>query len=301
MDALNYHHLHYFWLVAREGSIARAATELKLSRPTISTQLRQLEASMGRALFERSGRSLVLTQFGQTVYRYADEIFSIGRELRDVVQGDLAGRPQRLVVGTPEVLPKLITHQLLKPAFELPDPMQVACHEGTMEDLLAELAVHRLDVVLSDTPLGSTTHVRGYNHLLGECGVSFFASSDKAPKYRRRFPQSLNGAAVLVPMSTTSLRRELDRWFDTEDIHPRLVGEFDDSALMKVFGQDGFGIFPAPSAIEKDVCDQYNVRVVGRVEVIRERYYAISVSRKLKHPAVVAICEAAREELFESA
>ena len=157
-------------ITSGSSPIARAATELKLSRPTISTQLRQLETSMGRALFERSGRSLVLTQFGQTVYRYADEIFSIGRELRDVVQGDLAGRPQRLVVGTPEVLPKLITHQLLKPAFELPDPMQVACHEGTMNDLLAELAVHRLDVVLSDTPLGSTTHVRGYNHLLGECG-----------------------------------------------------------------------------------------------------------------------------------
>ncbi len=299
MDSLNYHHLHYFWLVAREGSIARAATELELSRPTISTQIRQLEASMGRKLFERSGRNLVLTEFGQTIFHYADEIFSIGRELREVVRGDAGGRPERLVVGTPEVLPKLVTHQLLKPAFELSEPTQVVCHEGALDDLLAELAVHRLDVVLSDTPLGSTTHVRGFNHLLGECGVSFFAGPDLARKYRRRFPQSLNDAPVLVPMSRTSLRRELERWLDTEDIHPRIVGEFDDTALMKVFGQDGFGIFPAPSSIEKDVCTQYNVRLVGHVEAVRERYYAITVNRKLKHPAVVAICEAARGEMFE--
>ena len=299
MDWLNYHHLHYFWFVAREGSIARASTELHVSRPTISAQLRQLESAMGQDLFTRSGRNLILTEFGHTVFRYADEIFSIGRELREVAGGDASGRPQRLIVGTPEVLPKLVTHQLLKPAFQLDQPMQVVCHEGAMDELLAGLAVHRLDVVLSDTPLGSTTHVHGFNHFLGECGVTFFASADVAPRYRRRFPKSLDGAPVLVPMNSTSLRRELDRWFAAEEIHPRIAGEFDDTALMKVFGQDGFGIFPAPSAIEKDVCSQYNVRVVGRADTIRERYYAISVNRKLKHPAVLAICEAARQELFE--
>jgi LysR family transcriptional activator of nhaA len=298
MEWLNYHHLHYFWLVVREGSIAAAADQLHLSRPTVSSQLRQLETSLGDKLFKRVGRNLVPTEFGQVVFRYADEIFTVGRELGEVVRGSPSSRPQRFFVGMPDSLSKLIAYQLLKPAFQLDEPVHVVCREGTMNDLLAELAVHRLDVVVADAPLSPTVNIRAFNHFLGECEVSFFARDDVAAKYRRRFPHSLDGAPVLLPISTSSTRRALDQWFDEQQIQPLIVGEFEDTALMKVFGQDGLGLFPAPAAIEQEVCRQYQVRLVGRAEAVHERYYAISAHRRLKHPAVVAICEAARAELF---
>ncbi len=298
MDWLNYHHLQYFWLVAREGSIARAAELLHLAHPTISKQLRQLEAACGDKLFERVGRNLVLTEFGQTVFRYAEEIFAVGRELQDTVKGRPSHRPLRFVVGMPDVLPKLVAHRLLKPAFELPEDVHVVCHEGRHDDLLADLAVHRLDILLSDSPVSPAVHVRAFNHLLGECGLTFFAKADLAAKYRRKFPASLDGSPLLVPAERTAVRRDLEQWFLNQDIRPRIIGEFEDTALMKVFGQDGMGLFPAPSVIEKEVCRQYSVRVVGRIDAVRERYYAISVERRLKHPAVVAVCEFAREKLF---
>ena len=299
MDWLNYHHLYYFWLVAREGSIARAAKQLHLSHPTISKQLHQLESSFEDKLFDRVGRNLVMTEFGQTVFRYAEEIFSVGRELQDAVQGRPSDRPLQFVVGMPDVLPKLIAHRLLKPAFELSEEVHVVCHEGRHDEMLAELAVHRLDIVLSDAPVSPTVHVRAFNHLLGECGLTFFAKADLAAKYRRKFPASLDRAPLLIPTEKTALRRDLEQWFYNENLHPKIIGEFEDTALMKVFGQEGLGLFPAPSVIEKEVCRQYSVRVVGRIDAVRERYYAISVERRLKHPAVVAICEAARTKLFE--
>ena len=298
MDWLNYHHLYYFWLVAREGSIARAAKQMRLTHPTISKQLSQLESHLGDNLFDRTGRRLVLTDFGQTVFRYADEIFSVGRELQEAVYRESGDRPLLLRVGLVEVLPKLIAHRLVKPAFRLAQPVHVICREGKYEDLLAELALHRLDIVLSDAPVGSSFNIRAFNHLLGECGVSFFVATRLVSKYRRRFPRSLDGAPLLVPAETTTIRRDLEHWFSAEGIRPRTVGEFEDTALLKVFGQDGIGLFPAPTVIEREICRQYNVRVAGRIDAVRERYYAISFERRLKHPAVVAICSAARDKLF---
>ncbi len=298
MDWLNYHHLYYFWLVAREGSIARAAEYLHLAHPTISKQLRQLETSFNHTLFDRVGRNLILTEFGRMVFRYAEEIFSVGRELQDAAQGRPVGRPLKFEVGIPEVIPKLIAHRLLAPAFRLSEAIHVVCREGKHEELLAELAVHRLDIVFSDAPVSPTSNVRAFNHLLGKCGLSFFAAAELASKYRRKFPSSLDGAPLLLPIETTAVRRDLDQWFYAEGIRPRIVGEFEDTALMKVFGQDGIGLFPAPAVIEEEVCQQYNVHVVGRTETVRERYYAISVERRLKHPAVLAICESARDHLF---
>ncbi|TWU24782.1 transcriptional activator NhaR [Bythopirellula polymerisocia] len=299
MEWLNYHHLYYFWLVARDGSIAKAAEQLKLAHPTISKQLRQLEASFEEKLFDQVGRNLVLTEFGQTVFRYAEEIFTIGRELQDAVHGRPIGRPLKFEVGIPDVIPKLIAYLLLMPAFRVDEDIHVVCHEGKHEELLAELALHRLDMVLSDAPIGPTDNVRAFSHLLGECGSSFFGTSALTSKYRRKFPTSLEGAPLLLPTVKTAVRRALEQWFYSEEIRPSIVGEFDDSALMKVFGQDGVGLFPAPTVIEKEVCRQYNVQVVGRTEAVRERYYAISVERRLKHPAVLAICESARQKLFE--
>jgi LysR family transcriptional activator of nhaA len=298
MDWLNYHHLYYFWLVAREGSIAGAAKQLHLAHPTISKQIRQLETSLQNKLFKRVGRNLRLTEFGNTVFEYAEEIFSVGRELQDAARGRPSGRPLRFVVGTPDVLPKLICHRLLKPAFSISEEIHIFCHEASHDDLILELALHRLDIVLSDGPAGATTNVRAFNHLLGECGVTFFAKADLAAKYRRRFPRSLDGAPLLMPTDKTATRRALDQWFYSEQLRPKIIGDFQDSALMNTFGQDGVGVFPAPSVIEKDVCRQYGVRVVGRIDAVRERYYAISVERRLKHPAVLAVLSAARENLF---
>lgn len=291
MDWLNYHHLYYFWLVAREGSIARAARLLHLAHPTISKQLHQLESSFNEKLFDRAGRNLVLTEFGHTVFRYAEEIFSVGRELQDAVRMKSGALPARFEVGIVEVLPKLVAHRLLEPAFQLEEEIHIVCRQGKHDELLAELAVHRLDLIFSDAPVSPTASVQAFNHLLGESGLSFFATSKLASTYRRDFPNSLDEAPLLLPADKTAVRRNLEQWFYTEGFRPRIVGEFEDTALMKVFGQDGVGLFPAPTMIEKDICHQHKVRVVGRTDAVRERYYAISVERRIKHPAVLAICE----------
>ncbi len=299
MDWLNYHHLLYFWTVAKEGTIAAACKKLQLAQPTISAQIHALEHALGEKLFKRVGRNLVLTETGRLVYRYADEIFSVGRELMDTLRGRPTGNPLRFSVGVADVLPKLVAHRLLEPALELPETIQLVCRESTPAELLARLAIHELDLILSDSPIGPEVRVRAFNHLLGECGVTIFGSKELATAHRRRFPRSLDGAPFLMPAGNTSLRRSLDFWFDSEDIRPSVVGEFDDSALLKVFGQAGAGLFAAPDVIERDVRRQYGVRVIGRLGSVRERFYAISVERKVKHPAVVAITEAAREKLFD--
>ena len=298
VEWLNYHHLLYFWTVAKEGSIAKACEKLRLAQPTISGQLRLLEETLGEKLFTRAGRGLVMTEVGQVVFRYADEIFSLGRELQDVLKGRPQGRPLRLLVGISDLVPKLIAYRVLQPTMSMPEPVQLLCHEDTPERLLAELADHQLDVVLSDAPVPSMMRVRAFNHLLGTCGVTLFCAPAIVASYRKDFPACLDGAPFLLPTEGSSLRRSLDQWFDSENIRPRVVGEFKDSALLKTFGQAGAGIFPAASAIEREVREHYKVSVVGRPESVVERFYAISVERKLKHPAVVAISEAARDELF---
>ena len=298
MEWLNYHHLLYFWTVVREGTVARAGERLSLAQPTISGQLRTLEHVLGEKLFTRSGRHLVPTDTGRLVYRYADEIFSIGRELMETLKGRPSGRPLRLAVGVADAVPKLIAYRLLQPALALPEPVHLVCREDKPDRLLAELAVHALDVVLTDAPIPPSVRVRAYSHLLGECGLSFFGVPALASRYRKGFPKSLDRAPMLLPADNTALRRSLDEWFEATKIHPVVIGEFEDSALLKVFGQTGRALFPAPTAIEREVRKQYQVALVGRADNVRARFYAVSVERRLKHPAVVAIADAAREKLF---
>jgi LysR family transcriptional regulator, transcriptional activator of nhaA len=298
MEWLNYHHLLYFWTVAKEGSIARACQKLRLAQPTISGQLRQLEDSLGEKLFVKQGRGLTLTEVGQVVYRYADEIFGLGRELQDVLKGRPRGRPLRLLVGVSDLVPKLIAYRVLRPALEMAEPVQIVCDEGSAAHLMAELAEHRLDVVLTDAPVPPTIPVKAFNHLLGTSPVTVFGAPELAARYRKNFPECLDGAPFLLPMEGSSLRRPLEQWFDSLNIRPKLIGEFKDAALMKTFGQAGVGLFAASSAIQKEIRQTFGVAAAGRIDSILEHYYAISVERKLKHPAVVTISQAAREKLF---
>jgi len=298
MEWLNYHHLLYFWTVAREGSVARAAEQLRLAQPTVSGQIRALEDALEERLFVRSGRHLALTDVGRVVYGYADEIFSLGRELMDTLKDRPTGRPLRLNVGVADAVSKLIAYRLLAPALALDQPLHVICREDKPDRLIADLSTHGLDVVLLDAPIPAGVRVRAYTHLLGESGMTFFAEKSRAASLRRGFPRSLHGAPMLLPTDGTAVRRALDQWLDDQEIRPLVVGEFDDSALMQVFGGAGAGIFVAPSVIEAEVRREHGVAVVGRTDAIRERFYAITVERRIKHPAVVAISERAKKELF---
>jgi LysR family transcriptional regulator, transcriptional activator of nhaA len=298
MDWLNYHHLYYFWSVAREGSLSRASAELRLAPSTLSGQIRLLEQQLGIGLFSRVGRGQALTEPGKLVFRYADDIFRIGRELKDSLRGRTVGHVTTIVVGVADVLPKLVARRLLEPVFSLGEAVQLVCREDKSPRLLAELALHNVDVVLSDTPLSPSTPIRAFSHLLGECGVSFFGTTELCARYKRRFPDGLEQARVLLPSEHTALRRSLDSWFAERKIRPRVVGEFDDSALMKVFGQNGSGLFPAASVIADEVVRQYQVKELGQLEGVRERFYVISTERRLKDPAVLAITRAARSQIF---
>lgn len=298
MDRLNYHHLLYFWMVAREGGLAPAAAKLRLAHPTLSGQIRTLEQSLGEKLFEKRGRRLALTEMGRIVYGYAEEIFALGNEMVDTVKGQPTGRPQRLVVGIEDVMPKLVVKMLLEPARARSANVRIACREDRTERLLADLASHTLDVVLSDRPAPSGGPVRTFNHVLGECGVTIFAGKRLAAKFRRGFPGSLDGAPMLLPTESTALRRALDHWFDARGVRPRVEAEFDDLALMKAFGQDGRELFAAPTVTEHAVRRQHGVEVVGRLPEVKERFYAITAERRIRHPAVIAICERARSDVF---
>jgi LysR family transcriptional activator of nhaA len=297
MDWLNYHHLLYFWTVARVGSVGRASDELRLTQATVSAQLKSLEQALGEKLFRKAGRHLALTDTGKVVFRYADEIFSLGQEMMGTLQGRPEGRLARLTVGVADVMPKLVAYELIEPALQLKDTYRIVCREGTNAELLPALAVHDIDVVLTDAPIEPGINVKAFHHLLGECDVLLFASAKLAAKYRRGFPRSLDGAPFLLPTRNTTSRRSLDQWFDHEGIQPKIVAEFEDSALLMVFGQHGVGIFVAPSVIQNEVERKYAVKVIGQVGSVRERFFAISLDRKLRHPAVVAISEAARARL----
>lgn len=298
MKRLNYQHLYYFWAVVRAGSLARACEELRLSPPTVSTQLHQLEERLGIPLLERSGRRLVPTEAGKLVFRYAGEIFGLGRELVDALEQRPTGRPMRLVVGVDDVLPKEIARRLIEPALALGSPVQLVCREAGLERLLADLAVHEIDVVLSDAPITPSLSVRAYNHHLGSCGVEWLAAPALAAARRRGFPRSMSGAPVLLPTADTDLRRSLEQWFERVEVRPRVVGEFEDYALLREFGRAGRGLFPAPVVLAEQLRREGGVRRVGTAEGARGEFYAISIERRLKHPAVLAICENARRELF---
>lgn len=299
MDWLNYHHLLYFWAVAKEGSISAACQKLHLAQPTISGQLKKLEEAVGQKLYDRIGRGLVLTDAGRTVFRYADEIFSIGEELKEALKGRQTDRPLHLTVGVPDSLPKMIAYRLIEPAFRLEEKVHVECREGKIQNLLGELATHAVDVVLSDMQAASFVSVRAFNHFLGESGTTFYAAPELANRLTLAdFPQCLHGCPMLLPCGAATLRRTIDHWFYTHEIRPDVVGDFEDTALMKVFAQAAHGVIPAPTVVEEEVCYQYGLEVVGRAPEIVERFYAISVERRIKHPAVVALTEAARSELF---
>ncbi|MEO1270929.1 MAG: transcriptional activator NhaR [Myxococcota bacterium] len=296
MEWLNYHHLLYFWMVAREGTVTGAARELRLAPSTVSEQLRRLEESLGQPLFKKSGRNIVLTDVGRTVFRYADEIFALGRELMDFVQGRQMDR-LHLNVGLSMVVPKQVALRLLEPVLNLKERIHLVCREGRTEDLLADLALHHLDIVITDAPLGPDSRIRAFNHLLGECGVMAMARPSMVEAYGDDFPQSLDRAPVLLATSDSVLRRQLDRWFHDAELHPEVVAEFDDSALLKVFGQRGLGVFFIPEFVAGDVARQYEVEPLGLVPDITEHFYAVSVQRQLRHPAVLAISEFARQSL----
>jgi LysR family transcriptional activator of nhaA len=299
MEWLNYHHLLYFWVVAREGSIVAAGRELRLAQPTISGQIRRLEEVLGQKLFTRQGRKIVLTEEGRVAFRYADEIFGLGREFLDTVKGRPNSRPIRLVVGVSDALAKSVVKRILEPVFGLGKDVQVVCRDDrSVEAFMGELVQNEVDVVLSDAPAGPGSPVRAFSHLLGECGTAFFAAPVLAKRLRRDFPRSLDGAPFLAPGIDSTLRRALRGWFESRNLRPRVVAELDDAALAKIFGEAGLGVFVAPDVIEKEVCERYHVRVVGRAETLFQRVYAISLERKVKHPGVVAICEAARKSVF---
>jgi len=299
VDWLNYHHLLYFWVVAKEGGITQASKVLHLAHPTISGQIHRLEEVMGEKLFARKGRNLVLTETGRVAFRYADEIFSLGQELVDTVKGRAGGQQQRLVVGVSDVLAKSIVHRILEPAFRLEDKLQIVCRENrSAEAFLVDLAAQSIDVILSDVPAGPGTSVRTFSHPLGECGTSLFASPALARTCRRGFPRSLDDTPVLLPGSDSTFRRSLNEWFAARSIRPRVVAELDDTALACVFGEAGLGVFAAPDVIEAEIRARYRVQVVGRVKAIRQRFYAISMERKIRHPGVAAICEIARKHIF---
>ena len=293
MQRINYHHLHYFWTVAKAGSIARAAEQLHLTQPTISTQIAQFEASVGEKLFERAGRGLALTDTGRGVFEYAEEIFALGRELTQFLGGRSVGRGQRLTVGIADALPKLVVTRLLEPILRLAEPVQLHCYEDKSERLLAELSLHTLDLVFADVPATPNAGASVFNHLLGECAVSVFAAPALAGRYRTEFPRCLNGAPFLLPTPNLALRRALDQWFDAEGIWPEVRAEIEDSALLKTFGSAGMGLFVTPAIISEAVCRQYGVDNLGLLDQVHERFYLITAQRKIKHPAVMAILEQA--------
>jgi LysR family transcriptional activator of nhaA len=297
MEWLNYHHLLYFWTVAREGGVSKAAAQLRLSQPTISAQIKMLEGALGAPLFERQGRTLVLTDVGRIAYRYADEIFAAGRELLETLRGRPAGRALRLTVGVANAVPKLIVYRLLRPALHAPEPVHLICREDNPERLVAQLANYELDVVIADRPAPPHVRVRVFNHRLGESDTAFFATPAVARRLRRRFPASLDGAPMLLPTSNTPLRHALDEWLAQTRVRPRVIADFEDPALMKAFGREAGAVFAAPAAIARDVCRLYGVSVVGRTAAVREAFYVISAERRLKHPGVLAMT-AARGELF---
>ena len=297
MNWLNYHHLQYFWVVAREGSVARASDVLHVTPATISIQLRDLEKTLGVELFRKSGRGLALTEMGTAVQAYAQDIFSTGQELLDMVNGRPVDGPMVLRVGIKDVLPKLVAYQLIEPTLQMSQEVRLVCCEGDITKLIADLAIHRLDVVLSDTPIDPSMKVRAYSHLLGESDVAIVGTKSLAKKFRRNFPRSLDGAPILVPMRNTILRRSLDYWFEHSEIRPKIVGEFDDSAMLKIMGSAGVGVFPVPAIIAKEVEAMYGVEFIGTLPDLSEKFYALSVERKVKHPAVLAITEVARKNL----
>lgn len=297
MDWLNYHHLRYFWYTAREGSLRKAAEELGVSQPSISAQIHQLEESLGAALFRKSGRGQVLTDTGKLVFDYAEEIFSLGRDLLGAVQH----RDTKLApfhVGLTDTVPKSAASEILKPVFSLPEPSRIVCHEGNLEDLLQRLAAHKLDIILADEPAPSSAKIKAHNHALGSCGITLCAPAKIATKLRQGFPRSLHGAPALLPAEHSSMRRQVDKWFEERDLQPKIIAEFDDPAFMQVFALETQGFFPLPSVAVDAGVKRYGFQVIAELDAIQSEFFAITGERKLRHPATMAVTENAQLRLF---
>lgn len=294
---MNYKHLYYFWVVAKQGSITRASERLHITPQTISGQISLLEDYFGSPLFKKVGRNLELNDTGRLAMSYADDIFSLGDELEERIRNQSDGRPRLFRVGIADVIPKSIAYRLLSPALSLDEPVRILCRENSLPDLLADLAVHKLDLVIADGPIPAGLNVQGFNHPLGDCGISFLANPALAEELGKGFPENLNGKAMLLPSKINNVQARLLNWLEGLQIYPRIIGEFDDSALMKAFGQAGAGVFIAPKAISTEVAHQYDVAILGHTEVVREQFFAISAERRISNPAVAAITEAAREWL----
>jgi LysR family transcriptional activator of nhaA len=298
MAWLNYHHLLYFWTVARDGSITKASETLRLSPPTISEQIRSLEESLGAKLFEKRGRNLALTDAGRVALEYAEEIFTRGEELTEVLSSGKGGRMARFTIGIADVVPKLIAYRLILPALKLENKVRIVCRESSSDTLVSQLAIREVDLVISDAPLNPSIHIRAFSHLLGQSGLSFFAHPRLAKQVKGRFPRCLDGIPFLMPADNTDLRRSLEHWLEVHDVHPIIVGEFEDSALAAVFSEAAVGAFASPTPTESQVKRQYGLSVLGRARDITASYYAISLDRRLKHPAVIAISEFAHRSIF---
>lgn len=298
MNRLNYQHLFYFWNVVKEGSISRACEKLHLAQPTISGQLAIFEQVVGGKLYFKEGRQLMLTDRGRTIFRYAEEIFSLGQELNQTLKGLSHGHSLRLNVGIADALPKLMAYRLLEPALHIAESVQMVCHEDKAEKLISEIPLHNIDLVLSDIPATPSIGARVFNHLLGECTLAVFGISTLADSYSKNFPACLSGAPLLMPAQNTALRRSLDRWLYTEGLCPNIKAEIEDSALLKTFASAGVGLFVAPVAIQSEIQRQYGCHQIGIIPSVYESFYAITAQRKLKHPAVMAILENSHNGLF---
>jgi LysR family transcriptional activator of nhaA len=295
---LNYRQLHYFWVVAKTGSIVRACEQLNLTPQTISGQISLLEKTFGTELFQKIGRHLELTDAGRQALPYAEQMFQLGAELETLLNGQPKEQPIAFRVGVADVVPKSIVYRLLAPTMELAEPLRITCREDKLERLLADLAIQRLDMVISDSPMPTHLDIKGHSQKLGECAISFFATPALAARYPGDFPTCLQGAPLLIPGQDSVIRARLSRWLAEQKLQPRIVGEFDDSALMQAFGQSGSGFFIAPSVIAEEVCKQFGVVQIGQTDAVTESFYAISVERRVKHLGIVTITEGARRELF---
>ena len=298
MDWLNYHHLLYFWTVAKEQGVSKAAKVLHVAQPTVTAQVRALERALGQRLFERQGRHLRLTAEGEKVFRYADEIFSLGRELLQTVKGEPQQAPRRFRVGISDALPKLTTYRLLEPALAIQPTFRLHVRIDKTERLLGELAVHAVDLVIADTPMMPSLRVRAFSHLLGETSMSIYGAASLARAARREFPRSLHGAPLLLQTTNTAVRQSLDQWFDVHQIVPTVVGEVEDMAMLQTLGEHGLGLFAAPTVMRKEICHRYHVAWVGELDKVREKFYAISIERRISHPAVKLIADQAKRRLF---
>jgi LysR family transcriptional regulator, transcriptional activator of nhaA len=291
---INFKHLHYFWMVAKQGSITKASEHLHITPQTISGQISLLEEQLGKDLFSKVGRNLELTNTGHMVLSYADEIFSLGSELEQSVRIASGDRTQLLRIGIADSIPKSIAYRLLAPAMSLEDPVRLVCKENSLEDLLGELALHKLDMIIADGPIPPHLAVRGFNHFLGECGTSFMAAPNLIEQVEGGFPACLRSAPFLIPSDQSLIQIQLLQWLEKHHLHPKIMGEFDDRALMKTFGQAGAGVFIVPSAIANEVAKQFKVEIIGSTEEIREQFFAIATEQRLSNPAIVAITDAAK-------